>query len=1081
MSRFAIRYPYFIIVICLITCVVGVVSLMRMPVDLFPPIKIPVIVVATFYSGMPPEQIENDITGQFERMFTLASGIDHMESRSLTGVSLIKVYFQPGTDPQSDAAAVANLSLATLRYLPPGTLPPIVMPFDASSLPVCLVTLKGEGLSESQLREQGQFNLRNQLAGVPGASLPPAFGGKYRQIMVYVDPAKLEAHGLSVMDVVHKVNEANLILPSGDIKIGPYDYNVYANGQINAMKDINMVPLKTEGEASVLVADVGKAVDSSQIQVNKVRINGQASVYLPVLKLGGDANTIKVVDGISEGIKNLVNVPKQLVAQVVFDQSVFVKAAIENLIHEGAIGLVLTGIMILVFLGSPRATLAVFLSIPLSALATFIALALGGSSVNAMILGGLALAFSRLIDNSVVVLENIFRHLEMGAPPEAAAERGGEEVALPVLAATLTLVVVLFPVIMLYGVSKYLFSALGLSLVLSLFASYFVAMTVVPLFCANLMKAHQADEELGTPPREDAPKPKGWGARFNAWFNKKFARLLATYDRALSFALLRPIVTILLITGLFLISLLLYPLIGKSYFPRTDPSQFVINVKAASGTRIELTDELVGKVEQIIREVVPTNEIKIIVSNIGIQPGFSAILTPNSAPHTAFVQVGLNAGHALSSFEYMDRVRARMARELPQVSGYFQTGGLVDAIVNQGMPAPVDVQISSQDMNAAHAIATQIAREARKLDGVGDVLVPQDVDYPSLKMDVDRERASELGLSAKEVVDSLITSLSSDVMIAPSYWIDPKSGNPYFLSVQYPENLVRSIEDLGSMPLRSLNPPGPASPMHRHSDFDSRSIQDPHDTAPTRLDSVVHFSHILAPTEVDHYQIQKTVDVYVAPKGEDLSRIYDGVQKIIGRTHLPENMKIAVRGSVQSMRESFHSFSIGIALSVVLVYLILVAQFKSFVDPFLILLAVPPGLTGVMLILYLTNTPISVMALMGMILVVGISVSDSILIVDFINRLREEGKTLREAVTLGPRVRLRPVLMTTLATLIGLIPMAMKLGEGGEAYAPLARAVIGGLAVSAVQTIFLVPCAYLLIHGILHARRSNKLAANSAT
>lgn len=1075
MSRFAIRYPYLIIVICLMTCVVGVTSLVRMPVDLFPPIKIPVIVVATFYSGMPPEQIENDVTGQFERMFTLASGIDHMESRSLTGVSLIKVYFQPGTDPQSDAASVANLALASLRYLPPGTLPPIVMPFDASSLPVCLVTLKGEGLSEAQLRDLGQFTVRNQLAGVPGASLPPAFGGKYRQIMVYVDPNKLEAHGLSVMDVVHTVNDANLILPSGDIKIGPYDYNVYANGQINSMKDLNLVPLKTEGEASVLVGDVGKAMDSSQIQVNKVRVNSQASVYLPVLKLGGNANTIAVVNGIKRGISRLVDVPKQLIPQVVFDQSVFVKAAIENLIHEGAIGLVLTGIMILVFLGSPRATLAVFLSIPLSALATFIALGVGGSSVNAMILGGLALAFSRLIDNSVVVLENIFRHLEMGKEPRVAAEEGGEEVALPVLAATLTLVVVLFPVVLLYGVSKYLFSALGLSLVLSLFASYFVAMTVVPLFCANLIKGHQADEELGTTLPGEGPKPKGWGQRFNAWFNRQFNKFLEGYDAALGMALGRPLITVVIITGLFCLSLFLYPLIGKSYFPRTDPAQFVIDVKAPSGTRIELTDNLVGQVEDIVRKVVPPSELKIIVANIGIQPGFSSILTPNSAPHTAFVQVGLTDEHTLSSFEYMDKVRARLKRDLPQISAYFQTGGLVDAIVNQGMPAPIDVQISSTDMQSAHAIATQIALKARELPGVGDVMVPQDVDYPSLKIELDRERASQLGLSAKDLVDSLITAMTSDVMIAPSYWVDQKTGNPYFLAVQYPENLIKNIEDIGSMPLRGpgfKGPNGIESIAHLNADRGLRDIEHQHAQRPTRLDSVVRISHIMAPTEVDHYQIRRTVDVYVAPHGEDLSKLYAGVQNIIDKTRLPENMRIDVRGSVQSMRESFHSFTIGLALSVVLVYLILVAQFRSFLDPFLILLAVPPGLTGVFLILFLTNTPISVMALMGMILVVGISVSDSILIVEFINRLRVEGRTLREAVALGPRVRLRPVLMTTLATLIGLIPMAMKLGTGGEAYAPLARAVIGGLAVSAAQTVFLVPAAYFLIHGMLEARRS---------
>jgi hydrophobic/amphiphilic exporter-1 (mainly G- bacteria), HAE1 family len=457
----------------------------------------------------------------------------------------------------------------------------------------------------------------------------------------------------------------------------------------------------------------------------------------------------------------------------------------------------------------------------------------------------------------------------------------------------------------------------------------------------------------------------------------------------------------------------------------------------------------VGQVEQIVREVVPARDLKIIVSNIGIQPGFSAILTPNSAPHTAFVQVGLNDGPQLSSFEYMDKVRARLRRELPQVSAYFQTGGLVDAIVNQGVPAPVDIQVTSRDMKAAHAIATQIARQARDLPGVGDVLVPQDVDYPALKIDLDRERASELGLNAKELVDSLITALSSDAMVAPSYWIDPLSGNPYFLAVQYPENQVKSLADLGSMPLRS-----------------------PHLKEPTRLDSVVHISHILSPTEVDHYQIQRTVDVYVAPKGEDLSRIYAGVQKIIDQTQLPENMTIAVRGSVQAMRESFNSFAIGLALSVILVYLILVAQFRSFLDPFLILLAVPPGLTGVLLILYLTGTPISVLALMGMLLVVGISVSNSILIVEFINRLRAEGRSLREAVALAPRVRMRPVLMTTLATLIGLIPMAMKMGAGGEAYTPLARAVIGGVAVSVLQTIFLVPAAYLLIHGKLQSARS---------
>jgi multidrug efflux pump subunit AcrB len=1040
MPRFAIRYPYLIIVVCLMVCVVGVTTLVRMPVDLFPAINIPVVVVATFYSGMPPEQIENDITGQFERMFTLAGGIDHMESRSLTGVSLIKVYFQPGSNPDSDVTSIANLSMATLRYLPTGTLPPVVMKFDASSLPVCLVTLKGKGLSEAELRDLGQFTIRNQMAGIPGASVPPAFGGRYRQIMVYVDPLKLEAHQLSVMDVVRTVNEANLILPAGDVKIGPLDYSVYANSQIMSMKDVNLVPLKTVGQASVLVGDIGEAKDAAQIQYNKVRINGQPSVYIPVVKQGGDANTIKVVNGVKDIVAHLLYVPKRLITEVVFDQSVFVRTAIETLIHEGGLGLILTGLMILVFLGSMRATVAVFLSIPLSALAAFIALDLGGNTINAMILGGLALAFSRLIDNSVVVLENIFRHLEMGEPPVLAAERGGQEVALPVLAATLTTIVVFFPVTFLYGVSRFLFTALALSVVFSLLASYVVAMTVVPLFCAKLIKKPSADHELG----ETHATPlvaKRWDARFNAWFNRQFSAMLDRYEGVLKIGLLRPVALVLGISGVFILSLGLFPLIGQAYFPRTDPGQFVISVKAPSGTRLELTDQLIGQVEDVVRQIVPKKDLKIIVSNIGTTPGFNAILNPNSCPSTAIVQVGLNDGHGLSSFAYMNLVRGRLRRDLPQLDAYFQTGGLVDAVINQGIPAPLDIQVTGMDVNVAHNIAARIAQQAKALPGVSDVLVPQDVDYPALHVDIDRERASELGLSAKEVLDSLITALTSDGMIAPSYWIDPKTGNNYLFTVQYAEDKVKSLADLGSMPLRAA-----------------------HLKEPTRLDSVVHFSRAAAPTEVDHYQIQRVIDVYVSPTSEAVDKVYAGVQKMVDRTELPANTKITVRGTVKAMQSSFQSFGLGLILSTVLVYLILVAQFKSFVDPFLILLAIPTGLTGVLLILWLTGTTLNVMSLMGVVMMVGIVVSNSILIVEFTNRLVEEGRPVREAVSQACRVRLRPVLMTSGATLIGLLPMALKLGTGSEAYAPLAMAIIGGLAVSVVLTVFIVPAAYLLVH-----------------
>jgi multidrug efflux pump subunit AcrB len=1049
MSRFAIRLPYLIIVICLITCVVGITSLVRMPVDLFPPIKIPVVVVATFFNGMPPEQIETDITGRFERFFTLASGVDHIESRSLPGVSLIKIYFQPGFNPDSAVTSIANLAMADLRRLPPGTLPPVVLRFDASSLPVCMVTLKGEGLNEAKLRDLGQFDVRNQIANVPGASVPMPFGGRYRQIMVYVDPLKLEAHQLSVMDVVRTVNNANLILPAGDVKIGPYDYNLYVNSQINDMKDINELPLKTVGNASVLVEDVGHAEDGSAIQYNVVRVDGQPSVYLPVLKQGGDANTISVVDGIKQAIGNLFDVPKELVTKVVFDQSVFVRNAIDNLIHEGLIGLLLTGVMILVFLGSMRATVAVFLSIPLSALAAFIALAIGDSTVNTMILGGLALAFSRLIDNSVVVLENIFCHLELGEPPELAAERGGAEVALPVLAATLTTSIVFFPVIFLYGVSKFLFTALALAVILSLFASYLVAMTVVPLFCAKLIKGPHGHDEA------DSAEPKGWGARFNRSFNQKFRQMLDRYEGLLSVGLLRPVAMVAGITGIFILSLGLYPFIGEAYFPRTDPSQFVINLKAPTGTRVENTDQLVQQVEQIVREVVPPKDLKIIVSNIGVTPGFSSIYTPNSGPHTAFVQVGLNDGHHLSSFQYMDLVRAQLKKDLPQLSAYFQTGGLVDAILNLGLPAPLDIQVTGANMDNTHRIAMDLARQVRALPGVSDVLVPQDIDYPALQLDIDRLRTSELDLNEKEVVGDVITALTSDVMIAPSYWVDPRSGNDYFLTVQYPEQFVKNLADLGSVPVRGEN---------------SRM--------PTRLDTLSHISHRSSPTEVDHYQLLRIMDVYVSPSGEDLGKVLGGVQKIVNNLKLPPNVRIVIRSSARAMQVSFRSFGLGLLLSTLLVYLVLVAQFKSFLDPLLILLAVPTGLTGVLLILFLTHTTLNVMSLMGVVMMVGIVVSNSILIVEFTRRLREEGRPLREAVSLACRVRLRPVLMTSLATLIGLIPMALALGAGSEAYAPLARAIIGGLGVSVVLTVFILPAAYYIVYRRQEERAKAATAAD---
>lgn len=1034
MARFSIRNPYLIVVLCLALAVVGVSTVARMPVDLFPPIKIPVVVVATFFNGMPPEQIEADITGRFERFFTLASSIEHIESRSLPGVSLIKIYFQPGTDADSAVTNIANLAMANLRRLPPGTLPPVVLKFDASSLPVCLITVKGEGLTETQLRDSAQYAVRNQVANVAGASVPQPFGGKYRQIMVYVDPLKLEAHQLSPMDVVRSVNDNNLILPAGESRIGPLNYALYTNSQVETVDSINRIPLKamTGSGGMVTVGDIGEAKDAQQIQANIVRVDGQPSVYLPVLKQGGDTNTIAVVDGIRKAVSRLVDVPSQLVADVVFDQSIYVKKAIETLVHEGALGLLMTAIMILIFLGSFRATVAVCLSIPLSALLTFIAISMGGGTMNTMILGGLALVFSRVIDNSVVVLENIYRHLESGMAPVFAAEEGGREVALPVLAATLTTAVVFFPVTFLYGVSKFLFSSLALAVILALLASYLVAMTVVPLFCARLIRVgHGTGEAL----------PSGLMARFNAGFNRGFERLLDSYTWAVNRALNRPGVVLAAVSGVFLASLAIYPRLGVAFFPRTDAGQFVINAKAPTGTRLEMTSDEIARVESIIRAEVDRRDLGMIVSNIGVQPGFSSIYTSNSAQHTAFVQVSLKEGHRISSHEYMNRVRERLAAELPHIVTYFQSGGLVDAVLNLGLPAPIDVQVSGSDLDTNFEIARKLASAIRKIPGVSDVYIPQDLDAPAIKLDIDRVRAGQFGLSQREIVSNVITALVSNQMIAPSYWVDEKSGNDYMLTVQYPENQVRSLLDLRAIPLRSAKL-----------------------TEPTRLDAVTTIRRVEAPTEVDHYQLRRVIDLYVGLQGEDLNRVANQIDGIVESTKLPRGTRVDLRGMVQGMRASMKSFATGLGLAVILLYLILVAQFRSFVDPLIILLAIPTGLSGVLMALYLWGTTLNVQSLMGVVMMAGIVVSNSILIVEFAHRLLAQGLTAREAIASACRVRLRPVLMTSMATLIGLLPMALKLGTGSESYAPLAQAIIGGLSVSLILTVFVVPAVFLLIY-----------------
>jgi len=699
--------------------------------------------------------------------------------------------------------------------------------------------------------------------------------------------------------------------------------------------------------------------------------------------------------------------------------------------------------MILIFLGSLRAAVAVFFSIPLSICATFFILQLGGSSINSMVLGGLALALSRLIDNSVVVLENIYRHLEIGEPPRVAAESGGKEVALPVLASTLTTAIIFFPVTLSSGVSKFLFSAMALSVVVSLFASYIVAMTVVPLFCARFLRLENPEylRETASAEARTLTRKAGWAERFNAVFNNGFQRMLEFYEGLVQRCLKIPATVLVVFFVAFGLSLQLYIQLGFAYFPQTDAGQFVITFKAPSGTKLTVTEGKVASLENLVKQVVRPEDLAIIVDNIGVDNGFSAVYTSNAAMHTGFIQVGLKPDHRVGSYEYIAHLKKRIAEEMPEITPFFSTGSLVDAVVSMGAPAPIDVQIVGANLEADNTVAQNIVSKLRLSPAIADVFMPQDLDYPSLRVNVDRLHAAKLGLTEREVLTNVITSLTSNQMIAPNLWIDPRNGNNYFLTVQYPEAQIQSIQDLRSIPLHA----------------DGRS-------QPTRLDMIANIERIKAPTEVDHYQIRRKLDIYARPASENLGAAADYVRKVVAREHLPGNVNLAVRGSAEAMDESSHSFATGLILSVVLLYLVLVAQFRSAVDPLIILLALPPGSSGVLPVLVLTGTTLNVMSLMGVVMLAGIAMSNSILIVEFAHHLRAEGHSVAAAIVESCRVRLRPILMTSLATIIGLLPMALKVGEGSEAYAPLARALIGGLLASVILTVFLVPSGVFLAY-----------------
>ena len=1015
MPRFALRNPHLIIVAALITGLLGAVVLARMPVDVFPAIDQPAVVVATFYPGMPPIQVERDITTRYERFFTLASGIDHITSRSLPGVSLITVAFQPGTDPAAGASTLVNLALANLRHMPPGTLPPMVLQAGAGAQPVVLVAFSGEGLSETELRDQAQYNVRNFLATVHGASVPPPFGGKLRQIMSYVQRRDLETRGLTLMDVVRALNANNLIVPAGDMKIGDIDYFVQSNAMIADPHRLDEVPVKVEdlGQVPVRIGDVAHTEDASQIQYNVVRINGQRSVYLPVLRQGG-ANTLAVVDGVKAMIeRSLPGVPSALHLQTLFDQSEYVRDALRSLTRETVTATVLATLTVVLFLGSMRAAAAMFLTVVLSLLAAAVGLAGLGGTINIMTLGGAALVISRLVDNAVVVVENVDRHRHVGKSPADAALDGASEVGFAVLASTLTTVIVFLPVVFLGGVAKSLFTALALTVVLAMLASWLVAMTVTPIYCARA---------LGT----GAAEPTGGG-------------LAAAYGRLLVRALDHRLVVIGAVGALLALAGLGATRLGTSFFPRTDSGQFTIDFRAPAGSRVERTEQLAARIEKTVRDVIPASDLDLVVSNLGLATGFSAVYSPNGASDSGQVMVSLAAGRKRTTFEYMDALRGEVAARVPEVQTLFQSAGLVDSVLNFGAPAPIDVQLRGPDYDQLSDAAHQVIGAVGGLPEVAQVMQRQEARYPTLSVNVDRMRAARLGLTFKDAVDNIITALTSNAMIAPSVWIDEKTGNDYFLTAQYPESAIRSIETLRNIP------------VGREAEGDS-----------VLLRSIATVEETQQPAEAAHYDIQRVVDVAITPRTGDLGGAQAAVERALASLSLPSQVSVTMRGAVAQMRAAFADFGPGILLAVVLLYLIMVAQFRSFIDPVIVLFSVPAGLIGVVAILLLTRTTLNIESLMGVIAMIGIAASNAILLVDFANERRRQGTPAREAIVEAARVRLRPILMTSLATIVGFVPIGLN---SYEASAPLARAAGGGLACSTLLTLFLVPAVYDLIYG----------------
>ncbi|HET9962133.1 MAG TPA: efflux RND transporter permease subunit [Nitrospiraceae bacterium] len=1079
MVRASLKNPFAVAAISLIVVILGVVSYRNMVVDIFPEINLPVVAVATFYKGMGPSEVEGAITLRLEQAFLQASYIEHIESRSLPGVSLIKIYFQPSYDVNAAVAEITSLTYSNLRYLPQGIFPPVIIKFGAASLPIAVQTTSSETMSEKDVRDIAYFNVRPQFGSVPGIMYPTTFGGTVRQITVFLDPERMLARGVSTHDIVNSVNAQSVLLPAGDVKIGDFDYNVYTNSMIKIVDQMNDIPLKLVNGVPVFLHDVGTAVDSTMIQTNVVRINGHRAVYLPIMKQAG-ANTLKVIDGIKEALPKLVGIPKEIVVKLLFDQSLYIRQSIHTLEHEGLLGGGLACLMVLLFLGSLRYTLIIALAIPLSVTAAFIGLYFTGHTINIMTLGGLALAVGRLVDDAIVVVENTHRHMEMGKTAKQAAGDAVTEVAMPMLVITITVFLVFLPIAFFTGIIKFLFVPLALTVAYAMMASYLVALTVAPVTIAWLFRKGHGAHGDATPPQHGLV----------AWWNRLnlFDPFVERYVSVLRWCLDHKALVVIVVALTFGGSVLMAPRMATEFFPKVDAGSFILNVSAPEGTRIEKTEAIIAKTEELIRKEIPEAELDQIVSNVGLPQGWMVLYSPVNGPHQAFILVTLVRDHTTRTQDIVTRLRETLYRELPGLKFSFQTGGIVSDVINFGLPAPIDIKVSGINTAEINDVANRIRDVAARVPGTADVQVRQGMDYPEIHLDINRAKASYVGLNEQQIVTDLITGLVSNVSLNPGYWIDPRTNNAYFVVTQFPEQLLVEFEDFLNMPLIGTPVEQPATASIGGAGLKGTSLilgqtpfpQQPRlpgagtDGArtPVLLRDLVDVVRKVGPETLDHYNLLRTMDVLVSVNGNDLGHVAAQIRGELAKLNLPQDVRVAFMGEFESMRGALASFAGTLPLAMVFIYLVMVGLFRSWLDPLVIMFAVPLGFIGVIWMLLLTDTSVNVESLIGTLMMIGIVVSNSVLLVDFANNRLREGMPLENAVIEAGRLRIRPILMTSLATVLGLAPMALGIGEGSEANMPLARAVIGGLTVSTFMTLLFIP----VLHAIARRRSASGLA-----